>query len=129
MVIIDVGWGHLLGDQGGAFKLAQRAVKCVLNHRDNLKPTPFDIEPIKQVIQEHFHFKGDPIDDLLHHAYEQFNKTYFASLCRKLAKLADQGDLASRHLFQLNGRDLGRHLNAVYPSVDQVRKGLKFSFF
>lgn len=114
------GWGHLLGDQGAAYKLSHRAVKMVLNHRDGLKPTNFDIEPIKRIITSHFYHKGDPVDDLLYHSYEHFDKTYFASLCMKVAELANQGDPASLHLFRMNGRDLARHLNAIFPSVNQV---------
>ena len=118
----------MLGDQGGAFKLSQRAVKAVLNNQDGFKRSKFDVEKIKQVITKHFYKDGDGINDLLTHSYEQFDKNYFAVLCKKIASLAQESDPLAQHLFRLNGRDLARHINAIYPSVSKVKRHAKIQY-
>lgn len=58
--------------------------------------------------------------DVLKYAYQEFDKPSFASVCKKLADLANNDDQLSRHLFYLNGRDLARHVNAVLPFTEKV---------
>lgn len=58
--------------------------------------------------------------DILKYAYQDFDKLVFASVCKKMSELANNGDALAKHLFFLNGRDLARHINAVLPFADEV---------
>jgi N-acetylglucosamine kinase len=57
---------------------------------------------------------------LLQHCYTNFEKSFFASLCKKLSKAATEGDGLSKWLFQQAGRDLARFVAAVWPKAQSV---------
>ncbi len=55
-----VRWGHLLGDEGSAYWIAQRAIKRVFDHEDNLNLSRYDLtrlnNEIKSYFKVNFHF-------------------------------------------------------------------------
>jgi len=56
--------------------------------------------------------------ELLEHCYKDFNKSFFASLTKRLAEAAEQGDPLCRHIFRLAGQVLAKHILAVTPQID-----------
>lgn len=56
---------------------------------------------------------------MLDHCYAKFDKPFFASLCAKLAKIADAGDELSLHLFNEAGRYLAKATSALLPNVSE----------
>jgi len=48
------GWGHMLGDEASAYWIAQRAVKYVFDHDDNMKPAPHDPSLIRKAMFKYF---------------------------------------------------------------------------
>ncbi|KPJ12097.1 Serine protease HTRA2, mitochondrial [Papilio machaon] len=71
------GWGYLLGDEGGAYWIAYRAVKTVFDDVDGLRAAPHPTHRVWELIREHFN--ADTRADLLPHSYKHFDKSYFAA--------------------------------------------------
>ena len=112
------GWGHLLGDEGAAYWLSQRAVKYCIDETDNLKKAPHPIDQVLKCIYSYF--KVDSLFGLLPHAYINFKKNHFAGLSSQLAKSADEGDALAKSLFYDAGKYLAMHIVALLPKVDPV---------
>lgn len=47
-------WGHLLGDEGSAYWIAQRAIKRVFDHEDNLNLSCHDLTRLSNEIKDYF---------------------------------------------------------------------------
>ena len=61
---------------------------------------------------------------LLSHCYDNFSKAQFAALTRSIAESAVAGDGLCQWLFREAGRQLGRHIRALAPSISpQLREG------
>ena len=52
--MFDFRWGHLLGDEGSAYWIAQRAIKRVFDHEDNLNLSRHDLKPLSDNIKDYF---------------------------------------------------------------------------
>lgn len=110
------GWGHLIGDEGGAWWISKNAIKTVFDHLDNFRRSKFCIERVWQLIQEHFEVKSRL--DLLDHCYAKFCKSTFSGLCAKLAKCAmEKNDPLCRKLFDEAGQELARSVCALSPRI------------
>ena len=48
------GWGHMLGDEGSAYWISQRAIKYIFDHDDNMKEAPHDPSLLRKLFFEHF---------------------------------------------------------------------------
>lgn len=53
------------------------------------------------------------------HCYAKFDKAFYASLCTKLAKAAENGDALSKYLFDEAGRFLAKATLALLPKVSK----------
>ena len=51
------GWGHYLGDEGGAWWIAHKACKVYFDHVDNLNTAPADINTVQSLIFSHFNIE------------------------------------------------------------------------
>lgn len=49
-----IRWGHLLGDEGSAYWIAQRAIKRVFDHEDNLNLSRHDLTRLHDEIKAYF---------------------------------------------------------------------------
>ena len=70
------GWGHVLGDEGSAWWIAQKAMKFWFDDEDNLIKPPFPSDKIANAIKKYF-----GINDrfgLLTFCYDKFDKPHFA---------------------------------------------------
>lgn len=110
------GWGHMLGDEGGAFWVAHKACKVYFDHVDNLNTAPADTNKVQELIFSHF----DIADrfGILTHCYDKFSKADFAGLSQKIAVAAIEGDALCAWLFTEAGRMLGRHIRALSRNID-----------
>lgn len=117
------GWGNLLGDEGSAYWIAQKAIKFVLDYNDNflmendLNSIHHEAEELKQLIFQHF--KIDNFDNLLPFFYSNFKKDFIASLAAKLSIMAKQNDVV-REIFEEAGYQMARHIMALVPKIDKV---------
>ncbi|XP_052863633.1 N-acetyl-D-glucosamine kinase isoform X2 [Anopheles cruzii] len=110
------GWGHMIGDEGGAWWISRNAVKTVFDDRDNLRPSKMPVDRVWKLIQQHFGVQT--MHDLLEHCYGGFCKTAYAGLCAKLARCAlEEADPLCRALFNEAGRTLARSVCALQPKI------------
>ncbi|KAL1138188.1 hypothetical protein AAG570_009880, partial [Ranatra chinensis] len=107
------GWGHLLGDEGGAYWIAHNALKIHFDYEDNLEPPPhgYSTNVVWETAQEFF--KVNSRFELLPHLYNNFQKSVFALLCQKLSTRAFAGDPLCKWLFEEAGCALAKHIQAV----------------
>jgi len=112
------GWGHMMGDEGGAWWIAQQAVKTYFDATDNIRvPARGSTSGLEKMIFEHF--KITSRFGMLYHLYENFSKSFYASLTKSLAMAANDGDGVCLDLFAAAGRALGDHVTALAPSVQK----------
>lgn len=111
------GWGHMLGDEGGAWWISHRAIKTVFDHEDNFIPSPYALDRIWNLICKHFNIETR--FDLLPYCYgEKFDKPFFAGLCKKMAQAAEDGDELCLKIFTDAGHALGKSVLALLPKVE-----------
>jgi len=73
------------------------------------------ISKLEKIIFEHF--KITSRFGMLYHLYENFSKAFYASITKKLAMAANEGDEICLEIFTSAGKALGDHVNALAPSV------------
>ncbi|XP_066536897.1 N-acetyl-D-glucosamine kinase isoform X2 [Hoplias malabaricus] len=100
-----------------AFWISHRAVKTVFDAKDNMAIPPHDITYVKRAMEEYFQVSD--LMGMLPHLYRNFQKSYFAGFCRKLAEGAKEGDAFCRYVFTEAGKVLAQHIVAVLPKAHQ----------
>lgn len=110
------GWGNLLGDEGSAYWIAQKAIKYLIDVNDNFLEVDDEIDELQQLIFDHFQVKC--LNDLLPYFYSDFKKDFIASLTLKLAIAAPKNPLFAE-FFKQAGYELARHIIAIQPKIDK----------
>ena len=108
------GWGHLLGDEGSGYWIAQQAIKTVFDAEDHMEEPEHDVSWLKQRVYEYFNMKAP--NDILPFFYETFDKQHIAGLCQTLAEKG-AGDPLCRSLFFTAGQVLAKHIRAIAPHI------------
>jgi len=111
------GWGHVLGDEGGAWWMAQKAMKCWFDDLDGMNKPAFSTQRVAEVVKAYFDIQDR--FGLLTYCYDKFDKPHFAGLCKDLAKLADQNDDLAKWIFAEAGRVLAKHIVALSPKMSK----------
>lgn len=111
------GWGHMMGDEGGAYWISHFCIKKLFDAMDNLVPTNLDTARVHGIMCDYF----DVTDQhgMLKHLYSEFKKDVIAGLCVKLAKCAQETrDPLCLSAFRAAGRFLALHILALLPKAD-----------
>jgi N-acetylglucosamine kinase len=111
------GWGHAIGDEGGAWWIGYKMVKAVFDHEDNLEKCPYDTTTPWNLIKSHFNVENRR--DMLEHCYASFQKSFYARLCQKMSVAASNGDELCEKIFADAGRQLAKMISALMPRVDK----------
>jgi N-acetylglucosamine kinase-like BadF-type ATPase len=102
------GWGHLLGDEGGAYWLGVQSIKAALRHREDSGPATALTAPLV----EFFHVSS--VEALASLVYSKpLTKSEIAAFAVQSAKIADGGDVVAREIYERGARELGRQVVAV----------------
>jgi N-acetylglucosamine kinase len=108
------GWGHLLGDEGSAYWIAQKAIKTVFDADDNLEKPKHDISWLKQAVYKYCNLKSS--FDIMPFLYTNFKKSEVAGLCQTLAEEGADDPLC-KSLFSEAGQQLAKYIIAVIPHI------------
>jgi len=111
------GWGHMMGDEGGAYWIAAQAVKLWFDSLDGFNNQYQNISNLENIIKQHFNVKDR--HGMLPHLYDNFSKSEFASLTKALADNAEKGDEVCLEIFGRAGCVLAKHLVALAPKVNR----------
>jgi len=113
------GWGHVIGDEGGAYWISHYCIKKLFDAMDNLIPTNLDTSHVHQIMCDYFNVTDQK--GLLKHLYSEFKKDVIAGMCADLAKCArDARDPLCLSAFRAAGHFLALHILAVLPKADQA---------
>ena len=120
------GWGHLFGDEGSAYWIAQQAYKTLLDDNDNFNCCAHDTKRLRELICAHFKMTNDSEVGVIYR--EQGNmKRKLASLSRVLYEATSvQSDAAIEEIFARAGRMLAKKVVALLAkaSGEQLEQGL-----
>ncbi|CAB0034310.1 unnamed protein product [Trichogramma brassicae] len=105
------GWGYMMGDEGGAYWLAFRAVKYVFDDMDGLCQAPRPTSYVWPAMRSYFDVQDQ--QGMLPHLYANFNKCKFAMFTKELALGCERGDPLCLLLFYEAGLMLAKHVNAI----------------
>jgi len=113
------GWGHMMGDEGGAYWISHFCIKKLFDAMDNLIPTNLDTSHVHQIMCDYFHVTDQK--SMLKHLYSEFKKDVIAGMCVELAKCArTTRDPLCLSAFRAAGRFLALHILALLPNADEA---------
>uniref|UniRef100_A0A915NN85 N-acetyl-D-glucosamine kinase n=1 Tax=Meloidogyne floridensis TaxID=298350 RepID=A0A915NN85_9BILA len=125
------GWGHLVGDEGGAFWISMRAIRYIFSFDDGMLENSFsnnfmidendDVQDI-QTVKEHLlkHFKIKTKEELMNILYgPNFQKSYIASFTKLLAELGLNNNKLATKIFFDAGYSLAAHICAISKHFDE----------
>jgi len=113
------GWGHMMGDEGGAYWISHFCIKKLFDAMDNLIPTNLDTSHVHRIMYDYFHVTDQK--GMLKHLYSEFKKDVIAGMCVELAKCArTTQDPLCRSAFRAAGRFLALHILALLPNADKA---------
>ncbi|KAG8035472.1 hypothetical protein G9C98_006918 [Cotesia typhae] len=105
------GWGHMIGDEGGAFWIAHKACKYVFDDMDGLHKAPHSTAFIWAAMKTFFHVNS--INEMLPHLYSNFDKSKFAMFTKEIVAGCEKKDPLCETLFTLTGQYLARYVNTL----------------
>lgn len=109
------GWGHMIGDEGGAFWIAHRACKYVFDDIDGLAKAPHSINYIWSAMKNFFHVTER--HQMLRHLYGEFQKSQFALFTKEIVTGCEKDDSLCLLVFEDTGKILAKHVEAVYKKA------------
>ncbi|KYQ49056.1 N-acetyl-D-glucosamine kinase [Trachymyrmex zeteki] len=105
------GWGHIMGDEGGAYWIAYRACKYVFDDIDGLIEAPESISYVWPAMRSYFNVTDRR--GLLLYLYSNFDKSIIAGFAKEVAIGCERGDPLCLKIFEEAGQLLAKHIIAV----------------
>ena len=106
------GWGHILGDEGSGYAIAQHALQAVVRASDGRGPQTALRERILQA------WNLQNTDELIGEIYREPDKAKIASLSSSVMLTARAGDQVAAVIVQQAARELALAVNAVCQALD-----------
>jgi len=106
------GWGHLLGDEGSGYWLGVQSIKAALRDRERSGPETALSEAAMAF------FDAPSVEAVAACVYSKpLTKGEIAAFAIETAKLAEQGDVVARELYERGARELGEQIVAVIRQI------------
>ena len=105
------GWGHLLGDEGSAYKISIEAVKRMIYEYDfGLDKSNLSKEILKDL-------NINSVDEVIGFIYSN-NKDKVASLASVVSKCGDNGDFYAKKILEDEGILLAKDVERVFKTLE-----------
>ena len=102
------GWGQLLGDEGSGYWLGSESIKAALRDREESGPATALSEAAIAF------FEVPSVEAVAARVYsEPLAKSEIAAFATETARLAGDGDVVARELYERGAQELGRQIAAV----------------
>jgi len=113
------GWGHVMGDEGGAYWISHYCIKRLFDAMDNLVQTNLDTSRVHSIMCDYFNVTDQK--GMLRHLYSEFKKDVIAGMCVELATCArDTRDPLCLSAFRAAGHFLAFHILALLPKAEKA---------
>ncbi|CAJ0586969.1 unnamed protein product, partial [Mesorhabditis spiculigera] len=110
------GWGHMIGDSGSAYWIANRGIRLLFDVDDGVVTPVGSVETLRKLVLEYFNIT-DKVQ-VLDYFYNQFSKSNVARLTERMAAVADDPVIAQ--LFFDGGFELGKHVAAISAHMSEA---------
>ncbi|XP_031825732.2 N-acetylglucosamine kinase isoform X1 [Nomia melanderi] len=114
------GWGHMMGDEGSAYWLTQRACKYVFDDIDGLFAAPQPISYVWPALRTFFNVTDRT--NLLTHLYTDFDKSKFSKFAKEIAVGCENEDPLCLHLMAEGGTILAKYVVALAKNAHNTLK-------
>jgi len=102
------GWGHVLGDEGSGYWLGVQSIKAALRHREGSGPATGLSDAALEFFGE------ESVEAVAQSVYSKpLSKGEIAAFAIETGRLAPQGDVVARELYEHGARKLGEQIKAV----------------
>lgn len=105
------GWGYMMGDEGSAYWIANRACKYVFDDMDGLVKAPHSICYVWPAMRDFY--KVPDRAAMLPHLYSNFDKSKFSLFTKEIAIGCEKEDPLCLLIFEEAGRVLAKHIIAL----------------
>ncbi|KAM0730846.1 N-acetyl-D-glucosamine kinase [Formica fusca] len=105
------GWGHMMGDEGGAYWIAHRACKYVFDDIDGFAEAPEPISYVWPAMRSYFNVIDR--NSILPYFYANFDKSIIAGFAKEIAIGCEKDDPLCLKIFEEAGRFLAKHIIAL----------------
>lgn len=106
------GWGHILGDEGSGYAIAQQALQAVMRSVDGRGPQTILLERILQ------YWNLSQADQIIGQVYGESDKARIASLSSLVLLSARAGDQVAATIVQHAARELALTVHAACQSLE-----------
>ncbi len=106
------GWGHILGDEGSGYTIAQQALQATMRAVDGRGPQTILLERILQ------YWNISQADQIITQVYGEEDKARIASLSALVLLSARAGDQVAATIVQHAARELALTVHAVCQSLE-----------
>lgn len=104
------GWGHLLGDEGSAYRISIDAIKKMINDFDY----GTELSELSKEILEKLNFKE--VDDIVGFVYSS-TKDEIAQLAGLVSKYAENGDEFAKDILVVEGIGIAKQAERIYNKL------------
>ncbi|SHK65575.1 BadF-type ATPase [Clostridium cavendishii DSM 21758] len=105
------GWGHLLGDEGSAYKIAIEALKNMIHENDFSLP----LSDLSKALLKELNVKE--VDDIVAFVYSK-TKDEVASITKVVSSFAENGNEIALKIMQKEGLELAKTTENVYKKLN-----------
>lgn len=104
------GWGHLLGDEGSAYRISIDAIRCMINDEDYGR----EMTKLSKDILDNLNFKA--VDDIVSFVYSS-TKDEIAKLAGLVSIHAENGDEVAKNILIEEGVAIAKQAERIYNKL------------
>ncbi len=117
------GWGHLIGDEGSAYSIAEAGIRKAIQHIDGYGKKTVLADALVKAIG------GTSVEDFIEFIYvREFNKDRIANLSQVVDKAANEGDSVSKEILLNSSVELFNQVDALIGKLFEQDETIRLVF-